>query len=181
MEVLDGAIKDGKVKNRRRGLHRRLAAGQRAEEHGAVPDRNRNKVDAVVASNDGTAGGVVAALAAQGMAGSVPVSGQDGDHAALNRVALGTQTVSVWKDARQLGRTAGEQAMTLAKGTKLAALQGTKSWADGPRKVAMTSILLTPVPITKDNLDVVIQAGWAPKDVVCRGVKAGTAQGLQLK
>ena len=40
--------------------------------------------------------------------GSVPVSGQDGDHAALNRVALGTQTVSVWKDARVLGRTAGE-------------------------------------------------------------------------
>ena len=46
----------------------------------------------------------VAALEAQGLAGSVPVSGQDGDHAALNRVALGTQTVSVWKDARDLGR-----------------------------------------------------------------------------
>ena len=176
MEVLGDAIKSGKVKkvgeaytdgwlpaNAQRNMEQFLTA-------------NRNKVDAVVASNDGTAGGAVAALAAQGMAGSVPVSGQDGDHAALNRVALGTQTVSVWKDARLLGRTAGEQAMTLAKGTKLAALQGTKSWADGPRKVAMTSILLTPVPITKDNLDVVIQAGWAPKDVVCRGVKAGTAK-----
>ncbi|MEM1378761.1 MAG: D-xylose ABC transporter substrate-binding protein, partial [Pseudomonadota bacterium] len=55
-----------------------------------------NSVDAVVASNDGTAGGVVAALTAQGMEG-IPVSGQDGDHAALNRVANGTQTVSVWK------------------------------------------------------------------------------------
>jgi D-xylose transport system substrate-binding protein len=63
-----------------------------------------NEVDAVVASNDGTAGGVVAALAAQGLAGLVPVSGQDGDGAALNRIALGTQTVSVWKDARELGR-----------------------------------------------------------------------------
>ena len=63
---------------------------------------NDNGVDAVVASNDGTAGGVVAALTAQGMEG-IPVSGQDGDHAALNRVALGTQTVSVWKDARDLG------------------------------------------------------------------------------
>ena len=65
---------------------------------------NNNKVDAVVSENDGMAGGVVAALAAQGMAGQVPVSGQDGDHAALNRVALGTQTVSVWKDARALGK-----------------------------------------------------------------------------
>ncbi len=60
------------------------------------------KVDAVVASNDGTAGGAVAALSARGLKG-VPVSGQDGDHAALNRIALGTQTVSVWKDSRELG------------------------------------------------------------------------------
>jgi D-xylose transport system substrate-binding protein len=49
----------------------------------------------------------VAALTAQGMEG-IPVSGQDGDHAALNRVAKGTQTVSVWKDARAIGKAAGE-------------------------------------------------------------------------
>ena len=55
-------------------------------------------------------------------------------------------------------------------------IRGSKKIHVGPRKVAMTSILLTPVPITKDNLDVVIQAGWAPKDVVCRGVKAGTVK-----
>jgi len=176
MEVLGDAIKSGKVKNVGEAYTDGWLPANAQRNMEQFLTANRNKVDAVVASNDGTAGGAVAALAAQGMAGSVPVSGQDGDHAALNRVALGTQTVSVWKDARLLGRTAGEQAMTLAKGTKLAALQGTKSWADGPRKVAMTSILLTPVPITKDNLDVVIQAGWAPKDVVCRGVKAGTAK-----
>ena len=77
--------------------------------------KNNNKVDAVVSENDGMAGGVVAALAAQGMAGSVPVSGQDGDHAAINRIALGTQTVSIWKDARDLGKTAGEAAVALAR------------------------------------------------------------------
>ena len=65
---------------------------------------NDNEIDAVLAENDGMAGGVVAALEAQGLAGQIPVSGQDGDLAALNRVALGTQTVSVWKDARELGR-----------------------------------------------------------------------------
>ena len=48
----------------------------------------------MVASNDGTAGGVVAALASQGLAGNIPVSGQDGDIAALNRIAKGYQTVS---------------------------------------------------------------------------------------
>jgi D-xylose transport system substrate-binding protein len=49
----------------------------------------------------------------------IPVSGQDGDHAALNRVALGTQTVSVWKDARALGAAAGEIAVALAGGTAM--------------------------------------------------------------
>ena len=62
------------------------------------------------------AGGAVAALQAQGLAGKVPVSGQDGDQAALNRVALGTQTVDVWKDARLLGDAAGKAALQLCKG-----------------------------------------------------------------
>ena len=68
---------------------------------------NNNEVDAVLSENDGMAGGVIAALEAQGLAGQIPVSGQDGDQAALNRIALGTQTVSVWKDARELGTDGG--------------------------------------------------------------------------
>ena len=137
---------------------------------------NNNKVDAVVSENDGMAGGVVAALAAQGLAGQVPVSGQDGDHAALNRVALGTQTVSVWKDARALGKAAAEVALQLAKGTKLDKVKGAVKFGNGPKKVEMNSILLAPVPITKDNLNVVIDAKWITKDEVCKGVKAGSAK-----
>ena len=75
--------------------------------------KNGNKVDAVVAANDGTAGGVVAALTAKGIRG-VPVSGQDADFAALNRVALGSQAVSVWKDSRELGKEAASAAVALA-------------------------------------------------------------------
>ncbi len=67
------------------------ASAQRNMEQ--ILTKNNNNVDAVVASNDATAGGAIAALAAQGLAGSVAVSGQDGDHAALNRIALGMQTV----------------------------------------------------------------------------------------
>ena len=93
--------------------------------------KNNNKVDAVVAENDGMAGGVVAALTAQGMAGSVPVSGQDGDHAAINRVALGTQTVSIWKDARDLGKVAGEAAVALADGKKMTDIAGVKPFSGG--------------------------------------------------
>jgi D-xylose transport system substrate-binding protein len=130
-----------------------------------------NKVDAVVASNDGTAGGVVAALTAQGMQG-IPVSGQDGDKAALNRVALGTQTVSVWKDARELGKAAGEIAVQLAKGTKLTDVPGTVEFKT-PGGNSVNSTFLKPVPITKDNLNVVIDAGWISKAEACQGVAAG--------
>ncbi|WP_298260544.1 D-xylose ABC transporter substrate-binding protein [uncultured Litoreibacter sp.] len=131
-----------------------------------------NKVDAVVASNDGTAGGVVAALTAQGMEG-LPVSGQDGDHAALNRVALGTQTVSVWKDARELGKAAGTIAATLA-GDAASMVDGSAKWTS-PAGTEITSMFLAPVPITADNLTVVTDAGWITVESLCQGVTDGPA------
>jgi D-xylose transport system substrate-binding protein len=132
-----------------------------------------NKVDAVVASNDGTAGGVVAALTAQGMDG-IPVSGQDGDHAALNRVAKGTQTVSVWKDARELGKAAGQIAVTLAKGVPGGSIYGSGEWTS-PGGTAMNAIFLAPNPITAANLSAVVDAGWIEKDKLCQGVSGGPA------
>ena len=132
-----------------------------------------NDVDAVVASNDGTAGGVVAALTAQGMDG-IPVSGQDGDHAALNRVAKGTQTVSVWKDARDLGEAAGEIAVALAGGTAPEEVEGAVTW-ESPAGTMMNAIFLEPIPITADNLSVVTDAGWIDVETLCQGVENGPA------
>ena len=127
-----------------------------------------NKVDAVVASNDGTAGGAVAALTAQGMEGT-PVSGQDGDHAALNRVAKGTQTVSVWKDARDLGKNAAEIAVALAGGTEMGAVDGATEWTS-PGGTTLSAKFLAPVPVTIDNLNAVLDAGWITKEALCQGV-----------
>lgn len=129
---------------------------------------NDNMVDAVVSSNDGMAGGVVAALAAVGLDG-IPVSGQDGDLAALNRVALGTQTVSVWKDSRALGAAAGTVAVALASGTAPDAVEGSAPFTT-PGGNTVNSILLAPLPITQDNLSVVVDAGWITLDVLCQGV-----------
>ena len=171
LEIVKGAIDKGDIKvvgeqytdgwlpaNAQRNMEQILTA-------------NDNKVDAVIASNDGTAGGVVAALTAQGLEG-LPVSGQDGDHAALNRVALGTQTVSVWKDARELGKAAANIAVALAKGGDAAKVEGAQKWTS-PKGVEMNSIFLAPVPITRENLGVVVDAGWIAKDVLCKGVPAG--------
>ena len=153
--------------------------------------QNNNDVDAVVASNDGMAGGVVAALEAQGLAGQVPVSGQDGDAAALNRVALGTQTVSVWKNAFALGAAAADIAVQLADGAEFADISvdvaaldpsyASSAPAAGPDAapfttpggVEVTSIILTPIPVTQENLNEPIDAGWVEQVVVCAGVEAG--------
>jgi D-xylose transport system substrate-binding protein len=132
-----------------------------------------NKVDAVMSSNDGMAGGAIAALTAVKLAGpKVAVSGQDGDLGALNRVALGTQTVSVWKDSRALGAKAAEIALELTSGKMGEKVTGSKVFSDGPKKVKMNATLLAPVGITKKNLKVVLDAGWIKKDVLCAGVKS---------
>jgi D-xylose transport system substrate-binding protein len=136
---------------------------------------NNNNVDAVLSENDGMAGGVVAALEAQGLAGEVAVSGQDGDAAGLNRVALGTQTVDVWKDARELGKAAGESACAMAQGTALQDVANTEAF-DSPGGNQMTSIFLTPQAITQDNLNVVLDAGWITQEELCQGVDPGTVE-----
>jgi D-xylose transport system substrate-binding protein len=146
-----------------------------------------NKVDAVLSENDGMATGVVAALEAVGLDGQVPVGGQDGDKAALNRVALGTQTVSVWKNANDLGAVAGSVATQLCKGTKpdaVTAPDGLSTSAAPTSKTAVkfttpkgnsvNSITLNPTPITKANLSEVVDAGWVTKADVCAGVTAGS-------
>lgn len=176
MEVLKEAIDGGKIKNVGESYTDGWKPENAQKNMEQILTANDNKVDAVVASNDGTASGVVAALDAQGLAGSVPVSGQDGDHAALNRIALGTQTVSVWKDSRELGKNAAAIAAMLADGKKMSDMPNAVKWADGPNKVEMNAVFLAPVPVTVENLGDVIDAGWIKKDVVCQGVKAGSVK-----
>jgi D-xylose transport system substrate-binding protein len=147
---------------------------------------HNNKIDAVISENDSMATGVVAALSAVGLAGKVPVTGQDGDTPALNRVALGTQLVSVWKDAFALGETAGYAAVQLAQGKALKDLKAPSDLKDHVRPDSLStaqfktpggnnvwSIILKPSPITKDNLNIVVDLGWETKAAVCANVPPG--------
>ena len=175
-EVLKPAMDAGKIKNVGESYTDGWKPDNAQKNMEQILTKNNNKVDAVVAENDGMAGGVVAALTAQGMAGSVPVSGQDGDHAAINRIALGTQTVSIWKDSRDLGKVAAEDAVALAEGKKMTALPDVKPFSGGAKHVTVNGILLTPLPVTRDNLDVIVAKGWITKAEVCAGVKPGTVK-----
>jgi len=170
MEVLKAAIAAGKIKNVGEQYTDSWSPENAQKNMEQILTKNNGKIDAVVASNDGTAGGVVAALKSRNL-GGIPVSGQDGDVAALNRIARGEQTVSVWKDARELGRAAAESAVKLAKKQKVEA----KTWDGGSKKIPMQSIFLAPIPITADNLKLVIDAKWATKEQVCAGVDKAKA------
>ena len=174
MEVLKAAIDSGKIKNVGEAYTDGWLPANAQKNMEQFLTANDNKVDAVVAANDGTAGGVVAALTAQGLAGTVPVSGQDGDHAALNRIALGTQTVSVWKDARELGKNAAEIASQLADGKKMTDIAGVKDFTTPGGNTVEVAV---PDPGRRSPRTISTSSSTpagSSKDEVCAGVAAGS-------
>ncbi|KAB8058190.1 MULTISPECIES: D-xylose ABC transporter substrate-binding protein [Janthinobacterium] len=119
---------------------------------------NGNKIDAIVASNDGTAGGAIQALAAQKLAGKVPVSGQDADLAAVKRVIAGTQSMTVYKPLKTIAAEAAKLAVQLARNEKPAY---NSSYDNGLKKVS--TVLLKPTPLTKANVNILVDDGFYTK------------------
>ena len=159
-------------------------AGARTNMEAALA-ANNNNIQGVLSENDGMATGAIQALEAVGL--KIPIGGQDGDKAALNRVGLGTQTVSVWKNANDLGVVAGSVATQLCKGTKgdavtvpdglSAAAKPTAAKSvkfTTPKGNSVDSITLNPTPVTKANVAEPVDAGWVTKADVCAGVTAGS-------
>ncbi len=162
----------------------------------AANDQNV-QIDAVLAENDSTALGVAAALQAKSY-DQIPVSGQDGDPANLNNVALGWQYVDVWKNSNELGKAGGEAALQLCAGTAIADVDltdiddplddsvqpdsltptdfttpGLDGMPDTGDENVVKSFILKPTPVTAETLNLPIDAGWyATKDDICEGVTA---------
>lgn len=130
-------------------------------------------IDAVLSSNDGMASGVAAALEQAGMLG-LPLSGQDGDIAAVNRIARGAQTMTAWKDVRVLGHAAAELADAIAGGTDPMTLYGSTTFVDEETGIEQAALPLEPVTITINNIDLMVDAGWITTEEVCRGVASGS-------
>jgi D-xylose transport system substrate-binding protein len=150
---------------------------------------SNTQIDAILAENDSTALGVVGALTGKSY-GYPPLSGQDGDTANLNNVALGKQYVDVWKSANELGKTAAAAALALCNGGTMASLKLPDGLIDPkiapaagltaqpfktPGGNTVSSFILQPTPITADNLQVVLDAGQITKAELCKGVDAAKA------
>lgn len=168
MNILKPAIDRGDVK---------IVADQYAKEWQASAALNivenaltraNNQVDAVVASNDGTARGVVQALQGQNLAGKVLVSGQDADLASLKLIVEGTQTMTVYKPIQPLANGAVDAAIKLARGEKL---ETTDTIDNKFKKVP--AILLEPVAVDRNNLlDTVVKDGYHKLEEICAGLPA---------
>ena len=122
---------------------------------------NNNKIDAIVASNDGTAGGAIQALTAQKLAGKVAVSGQDADIAAVRRVVAGSQTMTVYKPLKLLASEAAKLSIQLVRGEK-PAYNG--QYDNGLKKV--DSVLLKPTLLTKANVNLLVTDGFYTADQI---------------
>jgi D-xylose transport system substrate-binding protein len=136
----------------------------------------QNKINAVVASNDGTADGEIIALTAQKLNGIVPISGQDATAAGCNQIVLGNQTVSVFKDTRLLAPQAVKMVESLVKG---GTPDGVKQFAladltnDKTKTGNVMANFLPVVEVTKANVyDVVVKSKFQSYADVYRNVPA---------
>lgn len=109
---------------------------------------NNNEIDAVIAANDATAGGVIQALEAQGLAGEIPVAGQDADLAAAQRIVQGTQIMTIYKPIKTLAYEAARAAIKMAEGETI-----TTNRKMNNGKLEIPSLLLAPIAVDKNNID----------------------------
>ncbi len=129
---------------------------------------SHNRIDAVIVANDATAGGVVRALQEQGLAGKIPVAGQDGDLAAAQRIVQGTQTMTVYKPIGKLAQVTAELAIKLAKDEKI---ETDRQVNNG--KIEVPSVLLPPVAVDVTNIDnTLIADGFHTKAEIYRKDKS---------
>jgi D-xylose transport system substrate-binding protein len=166
MNILKPAVDRGDVK---------IVADQYAKEWQASAALNivenaltqaNNKVDAVVASNDGTARGAVQALEGQNLAGKVLVSGQDADLASLKLIVEGKQTMTIYKSIQPLANGAVDAAIKLARGEKV---ESTDTLDNGFKKVP--AILLEPVAVDRTNLvSTIVKDGYHTLAEICAGL-----------
>jgi D-xylose transport system substrate-binding protein len=156
MKILQPAIDRGDIKI----ISDQFAREWKAEEALRMTEdaltRTNNNVQAIVASNDGTAGGAISALEAAGLAGKVVVTGQDAQRDAVQRIVKGTQTMTVYKPINPLAFGAVDAAIKLAR----------KQPVNAPDKINngkkdVPAILLAPVVVDKSNVDAtVIKDGY---------------------
>lgn len=141
-----------------------------------------NRVDGVYAANDGTGGGAIAAMKAAGLTPLPPVTGQDAELAAIQRILLGEQYMTVYKAIRPEAETAAQLAYDLLSNPKAPTSSLTQGRTLNNEKTQVPSVLLTPVAVTRENVaSTVVQDGFTTAQQLCTGTLAPVCQQLNIR
>jgi D-xylose transport system substrate-binding protein len=153
MKVLEPEVKSKAIRIVGDGWAENWSADEAQKLTEAALAKTKNSLAAIVASNDVTAAGAIAALEKAGLAGKVLVSGQDAELDAARRIVAGTQTMTVYKSLRTLTRLAARSAVLMAKGESV-----DTSSAVNNGKIDVPAMVFDPIAVDKDNLDGVLVA-----------------------
>jgi D-xylose transport system substrate-binding protein len=166
MNVLQPAIDRGDIKIVADQWAREWLASEALKHTENALTQSGNNIAAVVASNDGTAGGAIRALEEQQLAGRVVVSGQDAELAAIQRIVGGTQVMTVYKPVQHLARQAAEAAVKLARRESVES----KSTVNNGFK-EIPSILLEPIIVDKNNvMETIVSDGYHKMEDIYRNI-----------
>jgi D-xylose transport system substrate-binding protein len=171
--VLDGKVKIGKEYD----TPEWSPDNAQREMEQAITALGKDKIVGVYAANDGTAGGAIAALKGGGVSPLPPVTGQDAELAAIQRILAGEQALTIYKAIKPEAAMAAQMAYDLLQGKPPS---GTATTVKNDTK-DVPSVLLDPVEVTKDNVkDTVIKDGFWTVDQICTGqyAKACASAGL---
>jgi D-xylose transport system substrate-binding protein len=131
--------------------------------------KENNEIDAVLSPNDGMAGGIIAALDGQQLAGKVPVTGLDGTLNSLQLILQGKQSMTVWRSLKDEANKTADIVAALLKGEKPAAdMFGGNTMNND--MVDVPWVQVTPVVITLENMNLVIEDGAVTKEAACKGM-----------
>jgi D-xylose transport system substrate-binding protein len=166
MNALKPAVDRGDVKI----ISDQFAREWKAEEAQRLTEdaltKTKNDIQAVVASNDGTAGGAISALDTAGLTGKVLVTGQDAELIAVQRIARGTQTMTIYKPIKPLADSAVDSAVKLARGEALNAADKINNG-----RVDVPAILQEPQAVDRENLmTTVVKDGYHKYEDVYKDV-----------
>ena len=165
MQVLQPAIDKGQIKIVTKQFAREWLASEALRIMEDALTKNNNDIQAVVASNDGTAGGAIAAIPPQ-LVGKILVTGQDAELAAVQRIVQGQQTMTIYKPIQPLAFAAVDSAIKLAKGEKV----DTKDKINNG-KIDVPALLFEPMVLDKDNvMQTVIKDGYQKMEDVYKNV-----------
>ncbi|MGC5341298.1 substrate-binding domain-containing protein [Streptomyces sp. DT24] len=132
----------------------------------AITALGKDKIDGVYSANDGMAGGIITALKAAGLTKLPPVTGQDAELSAVQRIIAGEQFMSVYKPYALEGAAAAEMAVALAKGEKVDKIA--KTTVDNASQKGVPTLLIPVVSLTRTNIqDTILKDGIYTLDEIC--------------